>query len=110
MVSGQVPEDILAEAKRVDAYRRCGQRQRSALVPYERCGSRKVYAVRFPRAELHASKGDADRKRIGYGPLSTIHVLNSSAHYVYNPRIAVRTRTAGGTRFDNLALLAATYC
>ena len=80
------------------------------LVPYERCGSRKVYAVRFTRAELHASMGDAVRKRIGCGPLSTILVLNSSAHYVYDPRIAVRTCAAGGTRFDKLALLAATHC
>ena len=52
---------------------------------------------------------DVGRKRIRYSPLSTIYVLNSAAHYVYDPRIAVRTRAAGGNRFDKLALLAGTH-
>lgn len=72
MISGKVPEDTLAEAKRAHAYSRCGHWRQSALVPCQQCGSLKVYAVRFPRAELQTRMGVADRKRMGEGK---VHIV-----------------------------------
>lgn len=43
----RVPAHILEEAKRAYTCPQCDHRQRSAMKPWERCGSRKAYSVKF---------------------------------------------------------------